>query len=129
MDTLKRNVTDKDKLAAAHDEDSKLDAYLSINTNLVKPSFEGKLEFQIIIVTRYRTGSHNLRIEKDRRLPNSRREDRLCICNTGVQTVKHVFLHCPLLNDIRHKYGIVDLEHDIHNDKFLLEMECILGIK
>ena len=120
MDTLKRNVTDKVKLAAAHDEDSKLGAYLSINTNL---------EFQRIIVTRYHTGSHNLRIEKDRRLPNSRREDHLCICNTGVQTVKHVFLHCPLLNDIQHKYGIVDIEHDIHNDKFLLEMECILGIK
>ena len=32
MDTLKRNVTDKVKLAAAHDEDSKLGAYLSIKT-------------------------------------------------------------------------------------------------
>ena len=53
--------------------DSKLGACLSINTNLVKPTFEGKLEFQRIIVTRYRTDSHNQRIEKDRRLPNSRR--------------------------------------------------------
>ena len=45
MDTLKRNVTDKVKLAAAHDEDSKFGAYLSINTNLVKPK-RGNLNFK-----------------------------------------------------------------------------------
>ena len=108
--------------------DSKLGTYFSINPNFTKPMYDGKLEFQRISITRYRTGSHNLRIEKDRRLPNSRREDRICICNTGIQSIKHVFLTCPLLNDVRDKYGIVDLENGIHNDSFILEMEIILGI-
>ena len=80
-------------------------------------------------ITRYRTGSHNLRIEKDRWLPNSNREDRICTCSMGTQTIKHVLLHCPLLNSIRIKYGIVDIENGVNCDGFLLEMESILCIK
>ena len=81
--------------------------------------------FQRVCITRYRTGSHNLRIEKDRRLPNSKREDRICACNSGVQTIKHVILHCPLLDRVREIYGIVDLENGIYCDNFLMEMECM----
>ena len=127
--TIRRKMKDKITLATENDEDSKLGTYLSINPSLDKPLYVGKLEFQRIIVTRYRTGSHNLRIERDRRIPNSRREDRLCVCNTGVQSIKHIFFNCPLLNDVRYKFNITDLTEDIFNEKFLLEMECILGIK
>ena len=127
-DFLNKFVT-KIRNAAELDEDSKLGTYLLVNPNLFKPCYIEKLEFQRVCVTRYRTGSHDLRIEKDRRLPNSNREDRTYICNTGVQTIKHVLLHCPLLDDIRQKYGIVDVENGIANDRYLLEMECILNIK
>ena len=87
------------------------------------------LEFQRVCVSRYRTGSHNLRIERDRWLPYSNREDRVCICNTGVQSVQHVLLHCLLLVSIREKYGIVDAENGINCDGFLTKMEIVLGIR
>ena len=120
---------EKIRTAALHDEDSKLGTYLMTNPRLAKPIYERKLEFQRVCITRYRTGSHNLRIEKDRRLPSSAREDRICNCNSGIQTIKHVLLHCPLLVQIREKYDIGDIENGIYCDSFLLEMECILGIK
>ena len=113
--------------AAAVDGDSRLGAYLRVNPLLSNPTIDGKLEFQRVCITRYRTGSHNLRVE-DRRLPNSKREDRVCVCNTGIQTLQHVLLHCPLLANIRDKYGVVDVENGVKCDAFLLEMECILCI-
>ena len=122
------NVTEKLR-QSANDPDSRLGCYFLLNPQLSSPMYNNKLEFQRVCISRYRTGSHNLRIEKDRRLPNSNREDRLCCCDTGVQTVQHVLLHCPLLDGIRAKYGIVDVENGINCDGFLIEMECILNIK
>ena len=58
-----------------------------------------------------------------------KREDRLCICNTGVQTIKHVLVDCPLLVASREKYDVVDIDNGIMNENYLLEMEGILGIK
>ena len=114
--------------AAMSDEDSKLGTYLTINPDLSKPTFHGTPEFQRVMLTRYRTGSHNLRIEKDRMIPGSNREDRLCVCGTGIQTIKHVLLECPMLTDVRQKYGVVDVKNGVMNGCFLLEMECVLGI-
>ena len=122
-------MTEKIEQAAREDADSKLGTYLMVNPELKSPKYEQRFEFQRVVCTRYRTGSHNLRIEKDRRYPNSKREDRLCKCNTGVQTVQHVLLVCPLLQDSRQKYGINSIQNGITNDDFLMEMECILGIK
>ena len=115
--------------AALIDPDSKLGTYLLVNPELKTPEYDLKFEFQRVVVTRYRTGSHNLRIEKDRRIPNSKREDRVCGCNMSIQTVKHVFLDCPLLQLTREKYGISSVDSGINNDDFILEMECILGIR
>ena len=98
---FKNSFVSKIRQAAEIDGGSKLGTYLSINPKLLKQSFEDKFEFQRVCITRYRTGSHNLRIEKDRWLPNSNREDRICTCNTGIQNIQHVLLHCPLLLDIR----------------------------
>ena len=68
-------------------------------------------------------------IEKGRRNPYIERDDRLCICNNGIQTIKHVLLDCPLLHFIREKYNVVDVVSGISSDGFLLEMERILKIK
>ena len=100
-----------------------------MNPNLTKPTFNRLTESQRVMLTRYRTGSHNLRIEKDRFLPNSKREERLCMCGADVQTIKHVLLECNLLNDIRTRYNIEDVENGIMNDSLLLEMEDVLKIK
>ena len=115
--------------AAHEDPDSKLGTYMRINPELISPDYNQKFEFQRVVITRYRTGSHNLRIEKDRRFPNSKREDRVCKCNIDIQTVHHVIMNCPLLQDCRLKYGIDNTQSGITNDDFLLEMECILDIK
>ena len=132
-ETMKNNYSismkTKIEIAARTDPDSKLGTYLMINPELKTPVYEQKFEFQRVAVTRYRTGSHNLRIEKDRRYSNSKREDRVCVCNMGIQSLKHVLLECPLLQGIRDKYDIHDVQKGVSCDDFLLEMECILNLK
>ena len=113
--------------AASTDLDSRLGTYLTINPSLSKPAYQDKLEFQRVCISRYRTGSHNLKIETGR-MTNTAREERLCSCGTTVQTIRHVLLECPLLNDSRAKYGISDIENGIMHENFLLEMERTLGI-
>ena len=127
--TFRNTFTEKIEEAARLDEDSRLGTYITVNPTLSKPAYENVFEFQRVLITRYRTGSHNLRVEKDRQIPNSNREDRLCKCNNEVQTLKHILMSCPLLNEIRDKYGVVDVVNGVFNDGFLLEMECILDIK
>lgn len=118
------------KIRAASDEDcdSRLGAYILINPTLVKPSYDEKLEFQRVCVTRYRTGSHNLKIEAGR-TPYIPREERYCRCNIGLQTVKHVLLECPLLIEIRERYNVVDIENGVMNECFWVEAERALGVK
>ena len=132
-DTMKNNFRSSARLkierAAQDDPGSKLGTYMMINPELKAPDHGQKFEFQRVMITRYRTGSHNLRIEKDRRIPNSKREDRICMCNMDVQTVRHVILDCPLLQDSRLKYGVSDIQSGIMNDDFLVEMESVLNIK
>ena len=112
------------------DEDSRLGTYFQVNPNFCKPLYDKDiLEFQRVCITRYRTGSHNLMIEKGRMNSAIERNDRHCKCNTGLQTIKHVLLLCPMLHDIRHKYRINDIPSGIYSVDFLLEMERILEIK
>ena len=113
--------------AAIVDGDSRLGTYLSVNPTLCQPTFDGLLEFQRVLVTRYRTGSHNLRIESGR-TPYIPREERLCICNGDIQTVKHVFLHCRIITELRNRYEITSIADGLTNVCFLLEMEKLLGI-
>ena len=54
-------------LAAENDIDSKVGTYWTVNAALKTPLYENKLEYERIIITRYRTGSHNLLIEKEMR--------------------------------------------------------------
>ena len=115
--------------AFAEDCDSKLGSYYQVNPNLDSPNFDGKLEFQRICITRYRTGSHNLRIETGRKNPHIPREDRLCDCQRNIQTLKHCLLDCPLLDESRGIHGIVNVEEGVMCDSFLLDMERILKLK
>ena len=114
--------------AASNDRDSRLGTYLSINPSLSKPEFKDKLEFQRVCISRYRTGSHNLKIESGR-ITSTDREERLCLCNTGIQSISHVLLHCPMLDTIREKYNVENVVDGIMQENFLLEMERILGIE
>ena len=58
------------------------------------------------MITRYRTGSHNLRVETGRLCnPTLPREERVCRCNTGVQTLKHCLFDCPLLTELHDEYS------------------------
>ena len=114
--------------ASQTDELSRLGAYYQVNPSLSTPTYEEKAEFQRVCITRYRTGSSNLAIEKGK-YANVVREERLCLCNLDIQSLKHVLLDCHLLNDIRAKYGVTDMESGVMNDCFLVEMESILDIK
>ena len=114
-------------LSALSDLDSRLGTYLTINPSLSKPAYQDKLEFQRVCISRYRTGSHNLKIETGR-MTNTAREERLCSCGTAVQTIGHVLLECPLLDVTRAKYGISDVVNGVMHENFLLEMERTLGI-
>ena len=118
----------KIRAAADADTDSRLGAYLLVNPTLVKPSYTDKMEFQRVCITRYRTGSHNLKIEAGRN-PHVPRDERYCCCNTGIQTVRHVLLDCPLLIELRERYNVVDVENGVKNECFWVEMERILGVK
>ena len=110
------------------DQHSRLGTYLQVNPSLMSPTYNNTPEFHRVCVTRYRTGSNNLMIEKGRMF-GSAREDRLCKCGMDIQSLRHVLLDCHLLNDIRDKYTIVDVENGVMKECFLLEMEAILDIK
>ena len=89
-------------------------------------------ELDRITISRYRSGSHNLKIESGRFCtPKIEREYRTCVCNSGIQTLRHCLLSCPLLIDLRDKYDITSVEQAMSNPataKFLIEMENELKI-
>ena len=58
------------------------------------------LELDRIILTRLRTGSHNLRIESGRH-HNLERAQQICKYNLEIQTLRHIIFDCVLLIDMR----------------------------
>ena len=99
-ENLRKQITDlfKQKLERQFhlDSDSKLGTYYQINPSLSScvPYPQTTLEAERELVTRFRTGSHSLAVETGR-YANIARENRLCSCGEGVQTVWHVFTECP----------------------------------
>ena len=83
--------------------------------------------------SRYRSGSHSLRIETGRMSnPPIPREERLCRCNTGIQSLNHVLFDCPLVADLHNEYRFVSIDEAFTREditQFLMKMECKLGIK
>ena len=88
-------------MSATNDNDSRTGTYLQVNPTLSKPAHHSQLllETDRLMLTRFRCGSHSLLIEKGR-CSNIPRNERLCSCDTGVQTVLHCFSKCPLTQDI-----------------------------
>ena len=82
------------------------------------------MEIERELVTRYRTGSHSLAIERGR-YSNISRENRLCSCGTGVQTVWHLFQECPATREITGDQQYSSLEDvfkdvDVHRKLLLM---------
>ena len=96
----------KAKMIAKHnqDPDSKLGTYYRVNPtfvhNVMNP--QTNMEFERELITRYRTGSHSLAVEIGR-YSNITRENRLCSCGNGVQTVWHIMAECCETRDIVRK--------------------------
>ena len=86
---------------ASNDSDSRLGTYLQVNPTLCTPQYMSKIMFETdrLILTRFRCGSHSLLIERGR-FSNIPRGDRICSCDTGVQTILHCFTDCPLLRPL-----------------------------
>ena len=126
----------KIRQTAATDAESKLGVYFSVNPELSVPSNELKImEVERIVVTRYRCGSHYLKIETGRWMhPIIPRDERFCECHTGVQTLHHCLFECPLLNDLRNEHNINNFNSvdtamtSVDIFKFLIRMERILDI-
>ena len=83
------------------DPDSKLGTYYRVNPTLASNVQipQTNIKFERELITRFRTGSHSLAVETGRYL-NIIRENRLCSCGNGVQTVWHVMAECCETRDI-----------------------------
>ena len=93
-------------IKAAHDTDadSKLGTYFQVNPSLMTPIYnEHTFEIERIHITRFRTGSHNLLIETGRFIPGMSREMRICPCGNGVQSIRHVFMECNIVNSMENR--------------------------
>ena len=78
------------------DEDSILGTYMRINPTLQSPKLYRDIschENDRRIITKYRVGSHELKIQSGR-LAGSDRQDRICDSANGIQTVHHVLFSC-----------------------------------
>ena len=118
---------------AGGDVDSRFGIYCDVNPQATPPVQRSDIfERERIIVSRYRSGSHNLRIETGRMCnPTILREDRLCCCQSGIQSLRHVLFDCPLLVELHREYEFISVEDAFKRDdiaKFLIEMERVLGI-
>ena len=90
------------------DADSLLGTYKRINPAIQPPTFYKNIqcyECDRIIITKYRAGSHKLKVQTGR-LAGTNRGDRLCDCLTDVQTLAHVLFNCPLTENIREVHNI-----------------------
>ena len=123
----------KIKRKAGNDEQSRCGVYLLVNPQLAPPKQRHDiLEIERIMISRYRSGSHNLRIETGRMTyPLIPREERICCCNAGVQSMHHVLFDCPLLAELHEEYGFTSMEDAFDRvdiGQFFMKMEHELGI-
>ena len=92
------------------DENSILGTYHRLNPSLTTSIlYKGICCFEHgrTIITRYRTGCHRLKIQSGRFGEEQReRSERLCSCGTGIQTIDHALLTCPLTENVRQVHNI-----------------------
>ena len=118
---------------ANNDPDSRLGVYMSVNPDLSSPTqSHGVLEFERVLLTRYRSGSHNLRIETGRLCcPKIPRENRTCLCGLGVQSLRHCLFECILLEEVFQGVEYTTLEEAINSPNIvnvLMDVERVLKI-
>ena len=132
-ETFKNECAETIRRKGEGDAGSRCGAYLQVNPGLQPPEQKNILETERILLSRYRSGSHSLRVELGRMSnPPLPREERLCRCNTGVQSVHHVMFDCPLLADLHEEYRFVSIDDAFKREEitqFLMKMERRLGIK
>ena len=100
---FRQSWTDTFYTSVTSDVESKLGVYKTVNPELISPDTKNIPEFERMMITRYRCGSHYLEVEKGR-FQRKKRDDRLCLCQDDVQTMQHIILHCRLVSrlpDIR----------------------------
>ena len=119
----KQLIEQKIRQKFASDPDSILGTYHRINPDLIVPEFNNNTichELDRKVITKYRTGSHKLKIQTGR-LVGDERDLRLCSCNCDVQTLSHVLFSCPLTASIRDCHGIqsANLDHFFGNNDFM----------
>ena len=90
--------------------------------------------FSKIYITIFRLSNHKLLIETGRMVKPTPipREERICLCNTDIQTLEHCLLTCPLLAHIRPSDNFSTVSDALENVKinfFLVDMEHILKLK
>ena len=88
---------------AIRDSDSIRGTYVGINPTLVCPTMYQIYtlnESHRMIMTKYRTGSHYLNVQKGR-YTSTERGKRTCECNNGIQDIKHVIFQCTLTEKLR----------------------------
>ena len=116
-------------LESANDPDSRAGYYLRVNPELKSyvPRPQTIMECERILTTRFRTGSHSLAIELGR-MNGVSRENRLCKCNSNVQTVWHIFNDCPLTRHVTGKIysNISEVLNDAIFPKSILKIASIL---
>ena len=98
----KLSLVNKIRIKGANDLDSILGTYLRINPALESPNMYHRidcLESDRYMLTKYRTGSHSLRIQTGRK-DNEARNERICVCSRDIQTIEHVLFHCELTKNI-----------------------------
>ena len=127
---MKQEITKKTVIPSY----SILDDYVLINSSLHSPKFYHQYnlsEADRRIVTRYRCGSHFLKINIGR-FTRSPTEKRLCKC-TEVQTLQHVLFECVLTQPMRHGNFPSTFVEFFVDSVFaamkLRHMECILKIR
>jgi hypothetical protein len=130
--TFHNDCTQKIRQKAEEDENSRLGVYLQVNPQLEHPAHNDTYnpEFERILVTRYRSGSHNLKIETGRLCnPTLPREERICTCETGIQSLRHCLFDCPLLEEMHTNFTYTTIEEAFNLPnvaKMLLEMEKVI---
>lgn len=86
------------------------------------------MEFERKLITRFRTGSHSLNIELGR-YSNTARENRLCSCGNGIQTVWHIFKDCPLTEELHSNHAnLKEIFEDYNINQGLLAITKALKI-
>ena len=126
-------VTSKIISKGIQDPDGCYGPYIKLNPSLSSPEFYRDIkcmETDRLLLTRYRTGSHRLKINTGR-VSQQQRHERLCSCLENIQTLEHVILYCPLTENIRNIYHIntQDLKDIFENQRITYIVSMIRSVE